>query len=53
MPTPEETETLRLAAGVPVLAITRRMMSGERVLEVCRDIIIPADRVILDYAIDL
>jgi GntR family transcriptional regulator len=53
MPTPEETDTLRLAAGVPVLAITRRMLSGDRVLEVCRDIVIPADRVVLDYAIDL
>jgi GntR family transcriptional regulator len=53
MPTPEETGALRLAAGVPVLAITRRMLSGGRVLEVCRDIVIPADRVVLDYAIDL
>lgn len=53
MPTPEETETLRLAAGVPVLAVTRRMLSGERTLEVCRDIVMPADRVVLDYAIDL
>lgn len=53
MPTPEETETLRIAGGVPVLAITRRMLSGDRVLEVCRDIVIPADRVVLDYAIDL
>jgi GntR family transcriptional regulator len=53
MPTPEEIKTLRLAAGVPVLAITRRMLSGDRVLEVCRDIVIPADRVVLDYAIDL
>jgi len=53
MPTPEEAETLRMTAGVPVMAITRRMLSGNRVLEVCRDIVIPADRVILDYAIDL
>ncbi len=53
MPIPEETETLRLAAGVPVLSITRRMLSRDRVLEVCRDIVIPADRVVLDYAIDL
>jgi GntR family transcriptional regulator len=53
MPAPEEIETLRLSAGVPVIAITRRMLSGDRVLEVCRDIVIPADRVILDYAIDL
>ncbi|ACY99132.1 MULTISPECIES: GntR family transcriptional regulator [Thermomonospora] len=53
MPTPEEVETLRMAAGVPVLAVTRRMLSGGRPCEVCRDIVIPADRVILDYAIDL
>jgi GntR family transcriptional regulator len=53
MPTPEEAETLRMTHGVPVLTITRRMLSGPRVLEVCRDIVIPADRVILDYSIDL
>jgi GntR family transcriptional regulator len=53
MPTPEEIETLQMAAGVPVFAITRRMLSHGRVLEVCRDIVIPADRVILDYSIDL
>jgi GntR family transcriptional regulator len=53
MPTPEEAETLRMTGGVPVLAITRRMFSGDRVLEVCRDIVIPADRMVLDYAIDL
>lgn len=53
MPTPEEAETLRMAAGIPVLTITRRMFSGERVLEVCKDIVIPADRIVLDYAIDL
>lgn len=53
MPTPEEAATLRIAAGVPVLAITRRMISGSRVMEVCRDIVLPADRVVLDYAIDL
>jgi GntR family transcriptional regulator len=53
MPSPEEAETLRIGHGVPVLAITRRMLSGDRVLEVCRDIIIPADRVVLDYSIDL
>jgi GntR family transcriptional regulator len=53
MPTPEEAETLRIASGVPVIAITRRMFSGDLVLEVCRDIVIPADRIVLDYAIDL
>ncbi|SEF80067.1 transcriptional regulator, GntR family [Thermomonospora echinospora] len=53
MPTPEEVETLRITAGVPVLTITRRMFSGDRPYEVCRDIVIPADRVTLDYSIDL
>ncbi|WP_433327050.1 GntR family transcriptional regulator [Spirillospora sp. CA-294931] len=53
MPTPEESESLGVTGGVPVIAITRRMLSGPRVMEVCRDIVIPADRVVLDYAIDL
>lgn len=53
MPTPEEVETLRMTGGVPVLAITRRLLSAARVMEVCRDIVLPADRVILDYSIDL
>ncbi|MCD0448252.1 GntR family transcriptional regulator [Actinocorallia sp. API 0066] len=53
MPSREEAETLRMGTGVPVITVTRRMIAGERVLEVCRDIVIPADRVVLDYAIDL
>ncbi|MDX6738969.1 GntR family transcriptional regulator [Actinocorallia sp. A-T 12471] len=53
MPSRDEAETLRMGAGVPVITVTRRMMAGDRVLEVCRDIVIPADRVVLDYAIDL
>jgi GntR family transcriptional regulator len=53
MPTPEEAELLNMSGGIPVLTITRRMLSGERVCEVCHDIVIPADRVILDYSIDL
>ena len=53
MPTPEEIETLHIAPGVPVFSITRRMISEGRVLEVAADIVIPADRAILDYAIDL
>ncbi|MFC0037403.1 GntR family transcriptional regulator [Actinomadura rayongensis] len=53
MPTPEEGETLRMAAGTPVVTITRRLISDGQVMEVCRDIVIPADRVLLDYAIDL
>ncbi|MEU8804663.1 GntR family transcriptional regulator [Spirillospora sp. NPDC048819] len=53
MPTPEEAEALRMTGGVPVLAITRRLLSGAVVMEVCRDIVLPADRVVLDYSIDL
>ncbi|GAA4391987.1 GntR family transcriptional regulator [Actinomadura verrucosospora] len=53
MPTPEEAETLNMAGGVPVLAITRRMLARAGVMEVCREIVLPADRVVLDYAIDL
>ncbi len=53
MPTPEEVQTLRIAAGIPVFSITRRMISEGQVLEVAADIVIPADQVILDYAIDL
>ncbi|MBW8484453.1 GntR family transcriptional regulator [Actinomadura parmotrematis] len=53
MPTPEEAETLGMPAGIPVIAVTRRLLSDGDVLEVCRDIVIPADRVVLDYALDL
>lgn len=53
MPTPEEAETLRITPGTPVVTITRRMISTDKVMEVCRDIVIPADRIVLDYAIDL
>ncbi|GAA4240340.1 GntR family transcriptional regulator [Actinomadura meridiana] len=53
MPTPEEAETLGMSEGVPVLAITRRLLSRVDVMEVCRDIVLPADRVVLDYSIDL
>jgi GntR family transcriptional regulator len=53
MPTPEETATLRIGPGVPVFAITRRMMAAGRVVEVADPIVIPADRAILDYRIRL
>ncbi|GAA2137384.1 GntR family transcriptional regulator [Actinomadura napierensis] len=53
MPTPEEAEALRMGGGVPVIAITRRLLSRAAVMEVCREIVLPADRVVLDYAIDL
>jgi GntR family transcriptional regulator len=53
MPTEPEARTLQVGQGVPVLAILRRLLSGDEVLEVCRHIVIPADRVVLEYAIDL
>ncbi len=53
MPTPEEADTLRMTGGVPVLGITRRMLARDGVMEVCREIVLPADRVVLDYSIDL
>lgn len=53
MPTPDEVRTLRLDAGVPVIAITRRMLAGDEPVEVAAEIVMPADRVVLDYRIDL
>ncbi|MEV0752597.1 UTRA domain-containing protein [Streptosporangium sp. NPDC050280] len=46
MPTPEETELLRIAAGVPVFSITRLMYSKKRVVEVADPIVIPGDRAV-------
>lgn len=51
MPTPEEAATLRIGSGIPVFAITRRMLAGGRVVEVADPIVIPADTAILDYRI--
>ena len=53
MPTTAEAQTLRMSHGTPVFAILRLMISGAAVLEVCRHIVIPADRVVLDYRIDV
>ena len=54
MPTPEEAGTLRLATGVPVLVITRRTLAEDgRTVEVAADIVLPADRVILHYRLEL
>lgn len=52
MPTPREAEVLRMSAG-PVLAITRRMLAGDRVVEVAREIVYPGDGVQLEYEIPL
>ena len=53
MPSESEVQTLQVAQGVPVFTILRRLISGEDVLEVARHIVIPADRVVLEYGIDL
>jgi GntR family transcriptional regulator len=53
MPTEPEAQTLQVGQGVPVFAILRRLISGDDVLEVCRHIVIPADRVVLEYGIDI
>lgn len=53
MPDSEEMSTLHIPTGVPVVTITRQTYAGERVVEVASDIVVPADRVELDYFIDL
>lgn len=53
MPLPDEASVLRIPAGVPVVTITRQTYAADRVVEVATDIVIPADRVELDYWIDL
>ena len=53
MPSESEAATLRAAQGVPVFAILRRLFSGDEVLEVCRHIVIPADRIVLEYGIEV
>lgn len=56
MPSPDETTALRVAAGVPVLVVTRRMLAGpdrDQPVEAAVDIVLPADRVVLDYVVDL
>jgi GntR family transcriptional regulator len=53
MPAESEVRTLQVAQGVPVFEILRRLISGDDVLEVARHIVIPADRVVLEYGIDV
>lgn len=53
MPAAEELATLRLPSGVPVVTVTRQTYAGDRVVEVATDIVIPADRVELEYWIDV
>lgn len=53
MPTPDEARTLGIGDSVPVLTITRTMLAGDRPVEAAVDIVLPGDRVELDYVIDL
>ncbi|MEV7966604.1 GntR family transcriptional regulator [Sphaerisporangium sp. NPDC088356] len=53
MPTPDEATILGIGPGVPVFAITRRMLAAGRVVEVADPIVIPGDRAVLDYQITL
>ncbi|HZU16804.1 MAG TPA: GntR family transcriptional regulator [Candidatus Dormibacteraeota bacterium] len=53
MPTPEERQILQIPRGIPVLTIRRRMLAQGRPVEAAVDIVIPADRVVLDYTIEL
>jgi GntR family transcriptional regulator len=51
MPTPDEARVLGIGQGVPVFAITRRMFSAGRVVEVADPIVIPGDSALLEYVI--
>ncbi len=47
--TREEHRRLRLDLGGPVLTISRQMFAGPKVVEVAADIVVPADRTVLEY----
>ncbi|WP_329013306.1 GntR family transcriptional regulator [Micromonospora rifamycinica] len=53
MPTPDEARTLGIGDAIPVLTITRTMLAAGRPVEAAVDIVLPGDRVELDYTIDL
>lgn len=53
MPTPDESYLLRIAGGVPVLVETRVGHSEARPVEVVVDMVLPGDRYVLHYHIDL
>jgi GntR family transcriptional regulator len=56
MPSPDEASALRISAGVPVLVVTRRMFSGterDQPVEAAVEVVLPADRIVLDYVVDL
>lgn len=53
MPIPDEVDVLDIEEGVPVLTVRRIMFAGEKPVEACVDIVIPADRVVLHYRMEL
>jgi GntR family transcriptional regulator len=53
MPTPDESYILRIPGGVPVFATTRVGYFGDRPVEAAADIIMPGDRIVLHYRLDL
>jgi len=53
MPQPDETRSLAVAVGTPMLTVTRTMFAGDRPVEAAVDIIVPGDRGELEYRLDL
>lgn len=53
MPMPDESRILGIGDMVPVLTITRTMHAGDHAVEAAVDIVLPGDRVELDYEIRL
>jgi GntR family transcriptional regulator len=53
MPMRDETEALKLPGGVPVLSVVRQMYAGDRVVEVADSIVMPGDRVELEFRTEL
>ncbi len=53
MPTSEESAELDIDHGIPILTVRRVMYAGERPVEACVNIVIPADRVALQYRTEL
>ncbi|SCL42171.1 transcriptional regulator, GntR family [Micromonospora pallida] len=53
MPSEEEARILAIGDRVPVMTITRISLAGDRPVETALEIVLPGDRVELEYVIDL
>ncbi|WP_422772392.1 GntR family transcriptional regulator [Plantactinospora sp. WMMC1484] len=51
VPTIDEVKALRLPIGVPVLTVIRRTYAEARIVEVASSMVLPADRIALEYEI--